>query len=69
MNLECEKKTEKNKANTFTFNGKNEKKYIKVLFFIPNFVPVNSQGSCAAYDTAPLTVTEPDEGGSSPRIA
>lgn len=33
------------------------------------FVPVNSQGSCAAYDTAPLTVTEPDAGGSSPRIA
>lgn len=31
--------------------------------------PVNNQGSCAAYETAPFTVTEPDAGGSSPRMA
>lgn len=30
---------------------------------------MNSHGSCEAYETAPLTVIDPDSGGSSPRMA
>lgn len=30
---------------------------------------MNSHGSCDAYETAPLTVIDPDSGGNSPRMA
>lgn len=42
--------------------------FYRIVFFT-NFVPVKSHGSCAAYETTPLTITEPDSGGNSPRIA